>query len=367
MRAGLAWDERFLRHDSGDLALTFPPAARMQPHPNQESPEGKARIVALLAEAGLLPRLARIAPRPATREELLWVHTPAHLARIEQASRAGGALIAPRMWAGPDTWDMACLAAGTAVACVEAVLAGTVEAAYALVRPPGHHAEAELATGLCFLANAAIAGKAALERHGLARIAYVDWDAHHGNGTQAAFWTDPRALTISLHQDGFGSSTGGLDQIGEGAGRGFNLNIPLPPGSGHGAYLAAFERIVVPALERFRPELILLPCGFDAGHHDPLARMMLTSESFRALTRMVMEVAQRHCRGRMVLVHEGGYAAWSMPYLALAVFETLLGEKTQVADPYLPVWRDLPGQDLQPHQDQAIARAAAVARDLGRI
>ncbi|MNP21412.1 Histone deacetylase-like amidohydrolase [compost metagenome] len=188
--------------------------------------------------------------------------------------------------------------------------------------------------GFCMLANIPVAIEAAKARHGLGKVAVIDWDVHHGNGTQAVYYNRPDVLTISLHQEGcFPPGYSGAEDRGEGAGLGANINIPLLAGSGHEAYLEAMQRIVIPALERFEPELILVACGFDANAVDPLARMLLHSDSFRAMTRLVREAAERLCHGRLVLVHEGGYAEAYVPFCGLAVMEELSGIRTDVADP----------------------------------
>jgi acetoin utilization deacetylase AcuC-like enzyme len=228
------------------------------------------------------------------------------------------------------------------------------------VRPPGHHAEADRGRGFCLLANAALAAHVAMAEHGLERIAVVDWDVHHGNGSQSIFWEDPRVLTISLHQEGnYPQDSGFVDEQGAGAGRGFNLNVPLPPGCGEGAYLHAFDEIVLPALRAHRPQLILVPCGFDAGAHDPLGRMMLHGDAYRALTARLMALADQLCDGRLVLCHEGGYEPNSVPYFGLAVIETLSGIATDIQDPHLEAMRALSGQPLAAHQRQWIANLRA--------
>ena len=361
MTTGLVWDERFMWHDTGTRFGPIGMLDWMEPIEPPESAPGKRRIKNLLDASGLSRSLVMLAPAPASDADLLRVHTQAHLDRVRQVSESGGGNVARRFATtrvGADGEGIARLAAGAGIAAVDAVLAGTVDNAYCLHRPPGHHAEPDEAMGFCIYANAAIAGSHALDVAGLERIAFVDWDAHHGNGTQAAFRRDPRALTISLHQDrAFPPDSGAVGEIGEGEGAGTNINIPLPPGSGEGAYLAAFERVVLPALRAFRPDMIFVPSGFDSGGHDPLARMMLTSESFRRMTELLLAAAGDLCGGRLVLLHEGGYAPHIVPFMALAVFEALSGEKTGVTDPFLPALAGNPWQALQPHQDRAVAAA----------
>jgi acetoin utilization deacetylase AcuC-like enzyme len=227
------------------------------------------------------------------------------------------------------------------------------------VRPPGHHAIADRGFGFCLFANVALAIMHAREVHRVGRIATVDWDVHHGNGTQAAFYDSPDVLTISIHQDRlFPSNSGTLGEVGEGPGKGFNINVPLPPGCGDGAYLAAIERVVLPALERFKPELIVVPSGFDASHADPLGRMMVSSEGYRSMTRLVMQAADALCDGRLVMSHEGGYSAVYVPYCGLAVLEEMSGVRTHIDDPWMPIVSGWGQTDLQPHQNAAIDAAA---------
>jgi acetoin utilization deacetylase AcuC-like enzyme len=188
----------------------------------------------------------------------------------------------------------------------------------------------------------------------------VDWDVHHGNGTETAFYRDASVLTISVHQDNyFPAGRGFVEHDGEGPGKGFNLNCPLPPGSGHGAYLAAFERVVAPALRRFRPEAIFVASGFDGGAMDPLGRMLATSATFRALARTLLALADELCGGRLILSHEGGYSTAHVPFCGLAVMEELSGIATGVVDPFLDFFAGIGGQALQPHQDAAIQAAEA--------
>ena len=190
---------------------------------------------------------------------------------------------------------------------LEAVLCGSVQNACALIRPPGHHAVAGLGMGFCLFGNAVVAIRHGRAMYGLGRVAVVDWDVHHGNGTQAAFYDDPGTLTISLHGDRlYPAYSGSLAERGTGPGLGYNLNVPLPPGSGDGAYLEAMRRVVLPALHRFKPDLIVVACGFDASAADPLGRMMVTSDGYRQMTALVMVAAEALCGGRLMMTHEGG-------------------------------------------------------------
>lgn len=303
------FDELSLWHSAGAHVLTLPVGGWVQPPAgtgHAESPETKRRLKSLLDVSGLSRHLLQHSAIAASEEDLLRVHSAKYLQRFKALSDAGGGDLGPQAPIGPGSYDIARLSAGLTMAAVDAVLTGQADNAYSLSRPPGHHCLADGAMGFCFLANIAIAIEAAKACHGLGKVAVIDWDVHHGNGTQSIFESRGDVLTISLHQDGcFPPGYSGEQDRGHGDGLGANINIPLPPGSGHAAYLHAMERIVLPALERFEPELIIVACGYDANAVDPLARMLLHSESFRLMTRAMRQAAERLCQGRLVLVHEG--------------------------------------------------------------
>ncbi len=358
MTTGFVFHELYLWHNTGNLAGVMPYGNPVEPYEHAENPDTKRRIRNLMAVTGLLDVLTPIAPRAATEDEVLRVHTRQHVEHVRALNDSLGADAGVFTPMGRGSFDIALLAAGGVIEAVDAVLDGRVDNAYALVRPPGHHAMPDLAMGFCIFGNAAIAGRHALATRGLTRIAYVDWDVHHGNGTQAAFYDDPRALTISVHQDRcFPHNSGFLDENGEGRGAGYNINVPLPPGSGVGAYEAVYDRVVLPALEKYRPELIVVPSGFDAGAYDPLGRQMLTSEAYRGLTRRLMRFAEQCCGGRIVMCHEGGYSAPTVPFFAHAVIETLAGAETGLVDPFQQILGNMGQQELQPHQDALIGEA----------
>ena len=333
------FDELCLWHTTGQHALTLPVGGWVQPPSgagHAESPETKRRFKNLMDVSGLSRRLALRGAAPATDDDLRRVHDPRYLERFKAASDAGGGEIGDTAPFGAGSYEIAKMSAGLALAAVDGVLAGEYANAYALSRPPGHHCLADQAMGFCLLANIPIAIEAAQARYGALRVAVVDWDVHHGNGTQSIYYERPDVLTISLHQEGcFPPGYSGFPDRGAGAGLGANLNVPLQPGGGHAEYLYAMDRIVVPALERFRPDLIIVASGFDANAVDPLARMQAHSETYRAMTAAMMDVAARHCGGRLVIVHEGGYAESYVPFCGHAVVEQLSGIRTAVADPLL--------------------------------
>jgi acetoin utilization deacetylase AcuC-like enzyme len=266
---------------------------------------------------------------------------------------------------GPGSYEIALLAAGGCMTAIDAVLDGKVDNAYALVRPPGHHAERDLGRGFCIFGNTALTAAHARQARGLERVAIVDWDVHHGNGTEHLFYDDPTVLTVSIHQDNnFPPQSGAITDTGAGRGEGYNINVPLPAGSGVGAYVAAFERVVAPALRAFRPELILIASGLDASAMDPLASMMMTSDGYRKLTQIMLAVARDVCGGRLVACHEGGYSPAYVPYCGLAILEELAGVRTGLEDPLLALLGGMGGQELQPHQEAVIGEAARLVDGL---
>jgi len=274
-------------------------------HP--ERPERLAAIRRHLEAVGLWDELEVIEPIPCPRAALLRVHPEEHLDRVRRAC-----LEAPG-WLDPDTpvstgsWDAALLSAGGAIAACDAVAAGRAGAAFVATRPPGHHAEADRAMGFCLFNNVAVAARHLQAERGLERVFILDWDVHHGNGTQHLFEDDDTVFYFSTHQYPFYPGTGARAERGHGRGAGFTLNVPMPAGSGDDAYLEVFRDRLLPALEGFRPEFILISAGFDAHRDDPLANMRLTEAGYAALTTLVKEAADRLCGGRLVALLEGGY------------------------------------------------------------
>ena len=362
MTTGWVCHELYMWHDAGRAASVTGDRRWLQAWEHFEHPETKRRFRNLVEVAGLFDHLVTLAPRAATLDEILRFHTPAYVDRIRAMSEGAGGNAGEGTPFAPGAFEIASLAAGGTIAAVDAVLDGRVANAYALVRPPGHHADADLGRGFCIFGNIVIAIEHAKATRGVERVAVVDWDVHHGNGTQTAFYQRNDVLTISIHQDRwYPRDSGAMEEHGERQGTGYNINIPLPPGSGHGAYLAAFERVVLPALHAYRPELIVVASGFDGSLYDPLGRMMLYSETYRAMTRMLMDAADAVCGGRLVLSHEGGYAPTYVPFCGLAVLEELSGHKTAVTDPMAVRAATAGGQELQPHQNDVIRAAERLA------
>lgn len=365
MATGFVFKERYLWHDTGTAHQMLPPGRFTEPGRQAESPATKRRMLNLMHVSGLVDHLVPLAVEPVADDDILRVHTRDHLERLAAVEPVAWRYIGHEAPMGPFSFEIARLSAGGTLAALRAVVAGEVANAYALVRPPGHHAEPDAAMGFCFLGNIAVAIRHLQARAGLGRVAVVDWDVHHGNGTEAIFYDDPSVLTISLHQDDlYPVGKGALRDNGAGRGEGFNINVPLPAGSGNGAYLAAMARVVLPALEAFRPELIVVACGLDASAFDPLARQMVSSGGYRKMTEMLMGAAEALCGGRVAMSHEGGYSEAYVPFCGHAVVEALAGVETEVVDPLLEEVESWGGQDLQPHQDTAIGEAEGLVARL---
>jgi acetoin utilization deacetylase AcuC-like enzyme len=359
MPTALVYAERCLDHDNGSMVLD-PTAAAWLEVPHAEGPARVARAFQVLERAGVAERLVRLPAREAAVEELTAVHGREHVERIRAGCEQGGLVWvgeAARV-AGEASWEAALLSAGGALAAVEWVLDGAGRDAYVLTRPPGHHASAEQAMGFCLFNNVALAARRA-QALGLGRVAIVDWDVHHGNGTEDVFAADPSVLFVSLHQDDFyPQGRGRVGDRGSGDGLGATVNLPLPAGSGDRAYLRALERVVIPVLDAFAPELLLISAGQDAAASDPLGRMSVTSEGFRAMTSRLREWAAAGCGGRVVAVQEGGYSVDHMPFCVLATVEALAGLQPSLAAD--PIELDVPAA-ARPHELAAIERAREAA------
>jgi acetoin utilization deacetylase AcuC-like enzyme len=316
-RVGFCLDPVFFEHDAG-------PGHR-------ERPERLAAVRRGLHEAALEDELLPLPARAATREELMRVHTAAHVDGL--AAAAGRRVrIDSDTAMSPRSHEAAVRAAGAVVEAVERVLGGALDRAFCAVRPPGHHATRGRAMGFCLLNNVAVGAAAALAR-GLKRVAVIDFDVHHGNGTQEAFWTDPRVLFISSHQFPFYPGTGALDEVGEGEGRGFTVNLPLPAGTDDAGYSRAYREIVEPIGRAFDPELVLVSAGFDAHRADPLGGMAVTPPGFAELTDVCLAVASGSARGRLVAVLEGGYDVDGIAMSTAAVVSRMLDRpKPPLAD-----------------------------------
>jgi acetoin utilization deacetylase AcuC-like enzyme len=336
------WHSAVLEHDTGSGVWEALPSDLLdtnEPHP--ENAERVRNMRSALLKGPIGDRIGWRDGRLAEQDELESVHDRGYVADIRAACEAGGRRVTSTTVLSARSWEPLLAAAGTTLAASDAVIAGEVDVAYALVRPPGHHAGPAVADGYCFFNHVALAAER-FRAAGADRVAIVDWDVHHGNGTQACFYDRADVLTISLHMrhGSWGPShpeTGSPTETGAGAGEGHNVNVELRPGSGDGAYAEAFRRVVEPVLERYAPEVVIGASGQDAGAFDANGRMNLTMDGFHAIGRSVREAAERS-GARLLLVQEGGYARTYAAYCLHATLEGVLGAERLLPDPlaYLP-------------------------------
>jgi len=318
MKVGLVYDPIYLEHDTGNHV------------------ENSQRLVAVLAHlerTGAKGSLTLLSPRRAALEEVQMVHDPAYVAAIESKARMGGGWLDPDTVMCPRSYEVALCAAGGFLTAVEAVMKEQVDSAFALVRPPGHHATHDRAMGFCLFNNVAIGAKFALANYDLDRVLIVDFDVHHGNGTQDAFYADPRVLYFSTHQYPFYPGTGGMNEVGTGEGKGSTVNFPMAAGWGDEEYLRAFDEVLVPVARRFRPQLILVSAGFDSHWADRLAMMQASVAGLAQMVGIVGDLARGLCQGRPAFTLEGGYNLEVAASAVKATFDVLLGKSEAIADP----------------------------------
>jgi acetoin utilization deacetylase AcuC-like enzyme len=331
------YDERVLGHDTGAGLFDTEDASLLAvPELHPENPERVLNMRSVLERGPLAPHLRWHPGRLAEVAELETVHDPAYVRTIREACESGGGRFTKTTFVVPGSWEALLAAAGTCLEAADAVLEGRSRIAYALVRPPGHHAQPAQADGYCFLAHESLVAERARAR-GVDRIAVVDWDVHHGNGTQECFYSRPDVLTVSLHMrhGRWGPShpqLGSADELGEGAGTGFNVNLELGIGAGDATYAAAFDEIVVPIVRQFRPGLLVGASGQDASGFDPNGRQNLSMAGFRRIGSTVRALAEELCDGRLVLIQEGGYGRTYSGYCLHATLEGVLG----LPEPLLP-------------------------------
>jgi acetoin utilization deacetylase AcuC-like enzyme len=343
MTTGFFWDERTFWHAGGNYAFTLPLGGLVQPLAAgglPESPETKRRLKNLMDVTGLTSELdVRSAPE-ATQQELLRAHPESYLNTFKELSDNSGGELGANAPFAKGGYEIAALSAGLCSAAVDAVLSGQLDNAYSLSRPPGHHCLPDDPNGFCLMANIAIAIETAKAKGLAGRVVVLDWDVHHGNGTEAIFYDRDDVLTISFHQEGnYPLNTGDVADRGRTAGLGHNINLPLPAGAGHTAYLHAIDRIASPAIEAFKPDIIIIACGFDAAVIDPLSSMLATADTFRQMTAKIKALAAEICDGKLVLVHEGGYSEVYVPFCGHATIEALSGSLTVAPDPFAKAFK----------------------------
>jgi acetoin utilization deacetylase AcuC-like enzyme len=309
-RTGIVKDRRYMEHvmDPG--------------HP--ESPERLREIYQMLEEEEMRGRpLWKVKPRPSTREELERVHSPAYIDLVASTAGKSYVRLDPDTSTCAKSYETALLAAGGLLELIKVVIQGKFNNGFALVRPPGHHAERTRAMGFCLFNNVAIGAQYALKNFSLQRILIVDWDVHHGNGTQNSFYEDPRVLYFSTHRYGFYPGTGAATEVGNGKGEGFNVNVPLSPGVGDTEYGIIFEKILKPIALEYQPQLILVSAGFDIHYMDPLGGMEVSEKGFARMSQILMEIAEATAQGKLVFTLEGGYSVAAQRKSVKAVLEEL--------------------------------------------
>jgi len=320
MATAYVYDPLYLKHDEPT-------------HP--ENSRRLAQTMQNLQEAGLLARLKSIDARDATIEEVAAVHRPTHIKEIQAASEGTQSWLDLDTYVGPYSYAAALRAAGGLLQAVEGVFQGQANNAFALVRPPGHHAVASRAMGFCLFNNMAIAARYALRELKLERVLIVDFDLHHGNGTQDAFYAEPDVLYFSTHQYPYYPGTGHYQETGRGAGQGYTVNVPLPAGIGDLGYARVFDEILMPVARRYQPQLILASAGYDAHWADPLGGMLLSVSGYASMVRTLVALAKELCQDKLVLTLEGGYHLGALAASIAATFAVLLGDE-QVEDPLGP-------------------------------
>ncbi len=295
-----------------------------------------ARAMALLAERELLDQMMQVRVAPVTPEALHRIHSPEYISCIAAFAAAGGGMLDFETYMTPASYQVALMSAGAALAVTRAVVKGQARNGISIMRPPGHHALPAKAMGFCLFANAALAARFAQQELGLARVLIIDWDVHHGNGTEAIFYDDPTVAFVSLHQSPLWPGTGAVGDIGVGPGKGYTMNIPMPPGSGDAGYLRAFDELIVPFAHRFQPQLIIVSSGYDVHWRDPLSQMALSLRGYTELAHRARMLAEALCDGRLVVLLEGGYDLGAVSYGVCDTALALMGRETEAEDPFGP-------------------------------
>jgi acetoin utilization deacetylase AcuC-like enzyme len=311
-KAGFLIDDRFRRHRTGSLHL--------------ESPSRLDSIQHAINAAGVNERWRRLEARPAREDQLEWIHSRAHIEHVKQAAERAPAFLDPDTPVSAFSYDTALLAAGSVLACIDAVWDGSIDRAFAFVRPPGHHAEPGRAMGFCLFNNVALGAAYLRSEYRLNRIAIVDFDVHHGNGTQACFYAEPAVLFISTHQFPYYPGSGHFSEIGIQDGWGYTLNFPLPAGTGDAVFAPLYARIVAPVLDQFQPQFILVSAGFDAHRDDPLGGLEVSAAGFASTAASLLRAADRCCSGKICFVLEGGYSQNGLQECLCAVMAEMESE-----------------------------------------
>jgi len=346
------WNEKCFWHGGGNFAFTQPVGGLVQPLAAgglPESPETKRRLKNLMDVTRITSDLVMNSSEPAKMSDLIRVHTKDYLEKFKALSEADGGLLGLRTPFSRDGFDIASLSSGLAMSAIKDILKGKYKNSYSLSRPPGHHCLPDFPNGFCLLANIAIAIESAIAEGLGKKFCVIDWDVHHGNGTEAIFYDRSDVLTISVHQDrNYPVDSGAETDRGKGEGLGNNVNLPLPAGSGHKTYLDLFDRVIAPLVDDYKPDIIIVACGYDAAMIDPTSSMLCSAETFRILTRKAQNLADKNCNGKLSLIHEGGYSEVYVPFCGHAVLEELSGSSKIAPDPYEKLFKlRQPGERFQ--------------------
>ena len=331
LKTGVVKDYRYLKHKTSLYHL--------------ESPERLEAIYKMLDAPDIEGKLTEIKPRYATREEIGMIHQPSYIEIVASTAGQSHTLLDRDTEASPESYDVARLAVGGLCNAIDSVVEGEVNNAFAFVRPPGHHAEANRSAGFCIFNNIAIGALHAINNHNMERILIVDWDLHHGNGTQHSFYEDPRVVYFSTHQYPFYPGTGSIQEIGRGDGEGYTINVRLRPGPGDAEYLKIFRRILQLVAFEFKPDMVMLSAGFDIYYNDPLGGMKVTPEGFGKLTRVLLDIADSCCGGKFVITLEGGYHIAGITESAKVVLNEMRG-KTHVTEEELVKTEEKAGSSI---------------------
>ena len=316
-KTGYVYHTDFLKHRTGT-------------HP--ESHQRLIEIMHTLKESNILNSLTKIEPRYATKEEIELVHAPHYIQDVENFSNSGGGYLDTDTPVCKESYNVATLAVGGLLSLVDGVMNEKINNGFALIRPPGHHAEKDRASGFCLFNNVAIAARYVQKNYKIKRVLIIDWDIHHGNGTQNVFYEDKSVVFFSTHQYPYYPGTGGLKEIGKGDGLGYTINVPLSSGCGDKSYKVIFERILYPVVKLFKPEIIFVSAGFDAHYADPLGGMELSEKGYEELTRIVKNLSDEICNGRLIFVLEGGYNLKALSNSVLSVFKVLANLSLEIED-----------------------------------
>ena len=309
-RTGVVYDDRYLLHETGK-------------HPERK--ERLKSVMSYLEEKKVLEKLELIKPRKAALEEIGFVHTKNYIENVENYCAQGYDALDMDTVISKESYEVGLLSAGGALTGVDKVMKDELDNVFVLARPPGHHAEPGRGMGFCLFNNAAIAARYAMREYNLERVLIVDWDVHHGNGTELIFYHDPRVLFFSVHQSPAYPGTGAADEVGANKGKGYTINVPLPSYSGDDDYELVFRKILVPLCDEYKPQMVIVSSGYDAHQNDPLAEMVLSSQAYGMMAGIVKDIANKHCDGKVVLLLEGGYNLNALAESVFSVLNTLAG------------------------------------------